>query len=156
MTIKKVENYARTPQTRDRIVLRQVADLEPATLFDQEVESNRSRTRRKIYKITPHTPIHKHDKIPRLVFRTGSFRAGKVKDKVVLELSGFQDCLYILTFENSHDTRLFLGATNATSHGAALDIPRDVKSYLEKYEEPQSSSQSEPRTLSLANWGRRD
>lgn len=153
MSIMKVERYERT--TRGPIV-QQVEDLKPAMYYEQRFQGGRTRSDKKIYKITPCTSAHSHRKLPRLVFRKGTYRAERLDEKVVLELSGFEDCLYILYFEKALHAGVFLGYIKGTSDDITLDIASDVRSYLERglplVASTSPSAEDDTRTLQLAKW----
>lgn len=142
-------------------IIQEVEDLKPAMFHEQKIEAGRYKSSKMVYKITPLTSMSTVRKFARLVFRSGTFRVGRVNNKVVLELEGFEDCLYILYFESVSHAVSFIGFVNGKSIHVALSVPVRVLSYL-KAEPPQTSTQDEstsqsaeddPRTLQLAHWG---
>lgn len=155
-----MESYASASSTADP-----VEDLQPATFFQQGVDRSR-KSSRKIFKLTPYyTPVRTQRKLPRLVFRTGTFRVEVESDKVVLELLGFEDRLYIIHFllaEFAWDFMLFIDGTGVDT---ALRIAPDLRAWLQN-DAPQTPAQNDnelpstaqsdeddPRTLQLAFWG---
>lgn len=145
----KVESYVKTDQMQDAII-QTVEDLEPATISDQIVEGGRYSSIKKMYRITPYSTVFAKRKPPRLVFRTGASLAALVDDKIVIGLSGFEDCFYILYLENLADAQALRFSINGPNEGVALEIPADLRSYLEGASQ---SDDDDPRTLQLAHWG---
>lgn len=140
-------------------IVQKVEDLQPAYFFTQNITRGRNLSG-KFYKITPLTSLSDNTqrKSPRLVFRTGTFRARRVNKKVVLKLLGVDDCLYILYFEKLFHAESIMEFLDATNNNLA--VARDVHLYLETgtltHAQTESSSSQfdaeHPRTLPLADW----
>lgn len=158
MGIANVTSYLEIDH-RQYPVIKPVQNLQSALFFEQKVVSGYNPTQM-IFKITPHAPVYTQHGNPRMVFRTGTFKAARVNDKVVLELSGFEYYLYIFSFEDSSRAETFLSLINLGEDNEALNIAPDVRLYLEtgttSVSTQNESDQGDPRTLPLANsMGRR-
>lgn len=112
-------------------IIRNVEGLEPALLYDQEIE--RGNQDKKVFCITPGSALYMEHKKSRLVFRTGNFRVKRLEDVVVLNFSGFSNWFYILYFEDAGRAHNLVNCvTNfGMDQDVALDIPADLLSFIE-------------------------
>lgn len=129
MNVTNVERYQRQDQMRNPIV-HNVEDLKPGSFYDQKIAEDDPSG--KIFSLTTFTTGPKQGKVSRLVFRTGTFKVGKLNEYVVLKLSGFDDCLYIVSLQDSFEAQTFFDYVSGTGANETLDITPDVRLYLER------------------------